>query len=135
MHCTKNLSVVTSLQSWELQKRSFDVLNIATTPWWFRALCIPTCSYFIYYCFLPSALASPSLLLKVPNDKRTRTYFGFITKKGHWGPRMIEGARASHIKNGKVLFFKTLSQNYFEFSLTGGNYLIKYKNFRAKWKL
>ena len=50
------------------QKRSFHVLVLATTPFRWRARCIPTYSYCIYYWSLPSASVSvlPSSLLKVP---------------------------------------------------------------------
>ena len=44
-------------------KRFFHVLILAVTPCRCLARCIPTCRYYIYYCSLPLASASPSSLL------------------------------------------------------------------------
>ena len=61
--------------SHENSKKVFSRSNLCDVTIYVQVLssiCIPTCSYYIYYCSLPlSPLASQSSLLKVPNIKRS----------------------------------------------------------------
>ena len=61
----------TSLHSRELQKRTFHVLILATTPWRCSAQCIPTCSYCIYVGIAVLVAKDPYLLTSEGDSKRS----------------------------------------------------------------
>ena len=72
MKLNKYVFVITALKFREFWKMSFHVLiQLAMTPCRCSARCIPTCSYCIFYCSLPSASPVPSML-KAPINPRLR---------------------------------------------------------------
>ena len=77
------------------------VLILATTTCRCSVSCIPTCSYCIYYCFLPLSLAWPSSLLKVLNI--------WVADKGAGNVYILVGIPCTHGIKGKSVFWWILA--------------------------